>query len=204
MGYASTESVATVASIGGPDFIAHPTSTGRPSITTGLEIRDPDGNPLPEGEMGEVHVRSPYVMLGYWNDPPASAAVLKADGWLAMGDVGRLVDGRLYIDSRARDLILVNAENVSPTEVEYCLEAHPDITEAAVLAVDDPLTGDAVCAVVVTKNAVNIEDLTAWCRKSLAHYKVPTRWHVAAQPLPRTASGKLVKREIRMLVERTS
>jgi acyl-CoA synthetase (AMP-forming)/AMP-acid ligase II len=186
-----------VASIGGPDFIAHPTSTGRTSITTQLEIRDPAGNTVPEGEMGEIHVRSPYIMLGYWSDPEASAAVLKPGGWLAMGDVGRQVDGRLYIDSRARDLILVNAENVSPTEVEYCLEAHPAVTEAAVFAVDDELTGDAVCAVVVTRSPVNAEDLDAWCRKSLAHYKVPTQWHFAEEALPRTASGKLVKREIR-------
>jgi long-chain acyl-CoA synthetase len=202
MGYASTESVATVASIGGPDFIAHPTSTGRPVVTVEIEVRDPSEAVVPDGEMGEVHVRSPYVMLGYWDDPEASAAVLKAGGWLAMGDVGRRASGRLYIDSRARDLILVNAENVSPTEVEYCLEAHPGVTEAAVFAVDDELTGDAVCAVVLADaDAVTPDDLTAWCRQSLAHYKVPTRWHIVDQPLPRTASGKLVKREIRRLVE---
>jgi long-chain acyl-CoA synthetase len=200
MGYASTESVSTVASISGPEFIAHPTSTGRAAITVEVSLRDPSGAPVPDGEMGEVHVRSPYVMLGYWNDPPASEAALKSGGWLAMGDVGRRVDGLLYIDSRARDLILVNAENVSPTEVEYRLEAHPHITEAAVFAVDDPLTGDAVCAVVVADaSTVTADDLTAWCREALAHYKVPTQWHVTAQPLPRTASGKLVKREIRKL-----
>jgi long-chain acyl-CoA synthetase len=117
MGYASTESVATVASIGGPEFSVHPTSTGRAAVTVEIELRDPSGAPVPDGEMGEVHVRSPYVMLGYWNDRAASETVLKPGGWLAMGDVGRRVDGLLYIDSRARDLILVNAENVSPTEV---------------------------------------------------------------------------------------
>ena len=202
MGYASTESVSTVASIGGPEFIAHPTSTGRAAITVEVELRDVSGAVVPDGEMGEVHVRSPYIMLGYWNDPAASEAVLKADGWLAMGDVGRRVDGLLYIDSRSRDLILVNAENVSPTEVEFRLEAHPDITEAAVFAVDDPLTGDAVCAVVVADaSAVTPANLTTWCRAALAHYKVPTQWHIVRQPLPRTASGKLVKREIRTLVE---
>ena len=121
-----------------------------------------------------------------------------------MGDLGRMVDGLLYIDSRARDLILVSAENVSPTEVEHRLEEHPEVREAAVFAVDDALTGDAVCAVVVTEAArpVTHEDLAAWCRTSLAPYKVPTRWHVVHEPLPRTASGKLVKHEIRSLVER--
>jgi long-chain acyl-CoA synthetase len=119
-----------------------------------------------------------------------------------MGDLGRMVDGLLYIDSRARDLILVSAENVSPTEVEYCLEAHDEVLEAAVFAVDDPVTGDAVCAVVVTEpgSAVTSDDLSAWCRISLAHYKVPTHWHVVHERLPRTASGKLVKHAIRGLV----
>jgi long-chain acyl-CoA synthetase len=206
MGYASTESVSTVASIGGEEFAAHPTSTGRPVVTVQVELRDALGARVAEGETGEIHVRSPYVMLGYWKDAPASAAVLKEDGWLAMGDVGRRVDGLLYIDSRARDMILVNAENVSPTEVEYRLEAHPEVTEAAVFAVDDDLTGDAVCAVVMAPAGASVDprDLTAWCHSALAHYKVPTRWLVVHDPLPRTASGKLVKREIRRLVEDAS
>jgi acyl-CoA synthetase (AMP-forming)/AMP-acid ligase II len=201
MGYTSTEAVAVVASIAGDEFLAHPTSTGRVVATVAVELRDEHGVPVPEGELGEVHVRSPYVMLGYWNDPDASSTVLKRDGWLAMGDLGRVVDGLLYIDSRARDLILVSAENVSPTEVEYCLEAHRQVLEAAVFAVDDAVTGDAVCAVVVTEPAstVTADDLSEWCRTSLAHYKVPTRWHLVHERLPRTASGKLVKHEIRKL-----
>jgi acyl-CoA synthetase (AMP-forming)/AMP-acid ligase II len=202
MGYTSTEGVAVVASIAGDEFLAHPTSTGRAVATVTVELRDEHGATVPEGQLGEVHVRSPYVMLGYWNDPDASAAVLKPGGWLAMGDLGRMVDGLLHIDSRARDLILVSAENVSPTEVEYCLEAHDQVLEAAVFAVDDAVTGDAVCAVVVTEpgNSVTADDLRAWCRRSLAHYKVPTQWHVVHERLPRTASGKLVKHQIRGLV----
>jgi acyl-CoA synthetase (AMP-forming)/AMP-acid ligase II len=203
MGYASTESVAVVANIAGPDLIAHPTSTGRPTITTAVEILDERGSVVPEGQLGEIHVRSPYIMLGYWRDPGATAAVLKGGGWLAMGDLGRMVDGFLHIDSRARDLILVSAENVSPTEVEHRLEAHPEVVEAAVFAVDDAVTGDAVCAVVVThsKSAVSHDELANFCRASLARYKVPTHWHVVHEPLPRTASGKLVKTQIRQLVE---
>jgi acyl-CoA synthetase (AMP-forming)/AMP-acid ligase II len=203
MGYASSETVSTVASIGGPDYVAHPTSTGRPVLTVEVEIRDGAGERVAEGELGEVHVRSPYVMLGYWNDPDASAAALKPNGWLAMGDLGRMVDGRLYIDTRARDMILVSAENVSPTEIEYRLEEHPAVIEAAVFAVDDATTGDAVCAVVVTDPAqlVETEELAAWCRSSLAHYKVPTRWHVVDEPLPRTASGKIIKADVRLQFE---
>lgn len=203
MGYTSTEAGAVVASIGGPEFEQHPTSTGRPTITTEVELRDASGKAVPEGEEGEVHVRSPYVMLGYWNDPEATAAVVGADGWLAMGDVARFEQGRLYIDARARDMLLVSAENVSPTEVEYCLEAHPAVREAAVIGVDDPITGDAVCAVVVAEpgEALDTKALEDGCRQSLAHFKVPTIWHVAAEPLPRTPSGKIVKSEVRRWVE---
>ncbi len=203
MGYTSTEGGAVVANIGGPEFLAHPTSTGRPTHTTEIELRDSDGNVVPEGHYGEVHVRSAYLMLGYWNDPDATAAALKPGGWLAMGDIARLQDGLLYIDSRARDMILVSAENVSPTEIEYCLESHPGVTEAAVFAVDDALTGDAVAAAVAVTDGTDVttEDLGAWCRRQLAHFKVPTRWLITAEPLPRTASGKLVKHELRQRLE---
>ncbi len=199
MGYTSTEGGAVIASIGGPEFLANPTSTGRITVTTEVELRDPEGHAVPDGQYGEVHVRSAYLMLGYWNDPEASAAVLKDAGWLAMGDIARFQDGLLFIDSRARDMILVSAENVSPNEVEYCLEAHPDVIEAAVFAVDDDMTGDAVCAVVTVSPGATVtgDALTAWCREHLAHYKVPTHWHLRTEPLPRTASGKLVKNTLR-------
>ena len=203
MGYTSTEGGAVIARIGGPEYAANPTATGRITPTTQLELRDELGKPVPDGEYGEVHVRSPYLMLGYWNDPDASAAVLKADGWLALGDIGRLDGGLLYLNARARDLILVSAENVSPTEVEYVLEDSPDVGEATVFAVDDEVTGDAVCAVIVPAPGASPpgEELAAalsqWCRQRLAHYKVPTRWHFTTRPLPRTASGKVLKREVR-------
>ena len=204
MGYTSTEGGAVIARISGAEYAAKPTATGRSTSTTRLELRDELGRPVPDGQQGEVHVRSPYIMLGYWKDPEASAAVLKADGWLAMGDIGRIDGGLLYLDARARDLILVSAENVSPAEVEYVLEDSPDVSEAAVFAVDDDLTGDAVCAVIVPAPGTSptAEQLAAWCRRQLAHYKVPTRWHFAKMPLPRTASGKVLKRAVRDWVGR--
>jgi acyl-CoA synthetase (AMP-forming)/AMP-acid ligase II len=199
MGYTSTEAGAVVARIGGPEFVAHPTSTGRVMATVEVELRDPDGSPVANGRDGEVHVRSPYIMLGYWDDPAATAAVVKEGGWLAMGDVARFEEGRMYINARARDLIFVNAENVAPTEVEYVLEAHPQVEEAAVLAVDDEVTGDAVWAVVVpvTGAALTPADLAEWCQATLAPYKVPTRWTLLDEPLPRTATGKILKSALR-------
>lgn len=203
MGYSSTEAgSATICHAGGQDFLDHPTSTGFATVTTQLEIRDEQDRVLPDGEYGEVHVRSPYIMLGYWRDEAASAKALKPGGWLAMGDIAKLEDGRLYINSRARDLILVNAENVSPVEVEYVLEEHAAVREAAVFAVDDTLTGDAVMAVVALEpgGSADVAALQAWCSERLAHYKVPTRWHIHEGDLPRTASGKLVKDQIRKLI----
>ena len=201
MGYTSTEAGAVVAGIGGPEYLLHPTATGRPTVTTTIELRDPSGRRVADGEPGEVHVRSPYLMLGYWNDSPATAAALPHDGWLAMGDIARFEADLLHIDSRARDMILVSAENVSPTEVEYRLEAHSAVQEAAVLAVDHPLTGDAVGACIVTapQHPASFEELAAWCAAELAPYKVPTRWIKLERPLPRTASGKVLKHEIRNL-----
>jgi acyl-CoA synthetase (AMP-forming)/AMP-acid ligase II len=203
LGYGSTEAGAVVANIADPEFLAHPTSTGRPTITTQVELRDQAGHQVPDGADGEVHARSPYVMLGYWGDPAASSAVLKDGGWLAMGDTARMRDGLLYIDSRARDMILVSAENVSPNEVEYCLEAHPEVIEAAVFAVDDAVTGDAVCAVLTAAPGavITTHDLVTWCRNQLARYKVPTHWYLLDEPLPRTASGKLLKHVLRTQVE---
>jgi long-chain acyl-CoA synthetase len=203
MGYSSTEAgSATICHVGGQDFLDHPTSTGAPTVTTQLEIRDSAGNALPDGEFGEVHVRSPYMMLGYWRDEESTAKALKPGGWLDTGDIAKIEEGRLYINSRARDLILVNAENVSPVEVEYVLESHPQIREAAVLAVDDDLTGDAVMAVVVAEpgDTPDVATLQAGCSEKLARYKVPTRWHIHDGDLPRTASGKLQKHRIRQLV----
>ena len=198
MGYSSSEAVAVVTRIQGEEMRQHPTSAGRALATTTIEVRDADGCPVPEGVDGEVHVRSPYVMLEYWRDAAATRAALKPGRWLAMGDIGCIRDGRLYINSRARDLILVNAENVFPTEVEYRLDAHPAVRESAVLGVDDDLTGQAIRAVVVVDERADVdaEILRAWCREGLAGYKVPVQWDLRHEPLPRNASGKVLKREL--------
>jgi acyl-CoA synthetase (AMP-forming)/AMP-acid ligase II len=198
MGYTSSEAVAVVTRIQGDDLRDHPTSAGSVVATTDLEIRDGDGRPVPDGIDGEIHVRSPYLMTGYWRDPEATAAVFKPGRWLAMGDIGRMEDGRLYINSRARDMMLVNAENVYPTEVEYRLDAHPDVVESAVFGVDDDRTGQAIRAVVVRRPASMLTEaaLAAWCREGLAGFKVPTQWEIRSEPLPRNASGKILKREL--------
>lgn len=195
IGYGSSETCTVVAMIGGADLIEHPRSVGRVQPCHEVEIRDGTGNVLGEGLEGEIFVRSPFNMLEYWRDPQATAATISPDGWLATGDVGRRGDGWLYINARARDLILRGAENVYPVEIEQRLEAHADVMEAAVVGVDHVELGQEVKAFVVPAEAktVDTEILTAWCRETLAPFKVPTLWEVRSEPLPRNASGKVLK-----------
>lgn len=195
MGYGLSESVAVAATITGAELAERPTSTGRPMPTSEIEIRGPDGKPLPEGVEGEIHVRSPYIMLEYWRDPAATAEAIKAGRWLATGDIGHLQDGYLYINSRARDLILRGAENVSPVEIENRLDAHPKVRESAVVGVDHPELGQEVKAIVVPRDgaAIDTKELRAWCAETLSPFKVPAHWQIRDEPLPRNPAGKVLK-----------
>ncbi|MBM4269388.1 MAG: acyl--CoA ligase [Deltaproteobacteria bacterium] len=200
LGYGSTETVSAVTSIGGEELCAHPTSVGPPLPTCAIEIRDESGRALPEGEEGEIFVRSPYVMLEYWRDPEATARAVRAGRWLATGDIGRLEGGLVYINSRARDLILRAAENVYPVEIEHRLEEHPAVGEAAVIGVDHPELGQEVKAIVVPASAearIDFAELAAWAGETLAPYKVPSQWEIRAEPLPRNAAGKVLKNVLR-------
>lgn len=194
-GYGSSESCSVISSIGGQDFKDHPSSAGRACLGHEIEIRDASNNPLPEGEEGEIHVRSAYSMLRYWGNPSATAETLKTGRWLAMGDIGKLIDGRLYINSRARDMIIKSGENIYPVEIEHRLESHSDIKEAAVLGVDHAEKGQEVKAIIVltSKGEFNPDRFSEWCRETLAEYKVPSIWELRLETLPRTASGKVIK-----------
>jgi acyl-CoA synthetase (AMP-forming)/AMP-acid ligase II len=195
IGYGSSESVSTAATIRGAEYDLYPTSTGRPVATVEVEIRDPEGKPVLEGSEGEIHIRSPYVMLGYWGKPEATRETLKPGRWLATGDIGRLANGLLYINSRARDMILKNAENVYPAEIENRLEKHPQVREAAVYGIDHPEWGQEAKAVIVPEPGARPDpaELARWCAETLAAYKVPTKWEIRAEPLPRNPSGKILK-----------
>ena len=199
MGYGSSESVAIATSIGGPDFAERPESCGRATPFSEIEIRDETGAALPVGSTGRINVRSPWTMLGYFNDPEATAATIDADGWLDMGDVGSLdADGFLTIDSRASDQILRAAENISPTEIEHRLLEHPTVGEAAVFGVHHPELGQEVKAVVVAAKGqtIDTDHLAAHCAETLASMKVPSLWEIRPNPLPRNAAGKVLKREL--------
>jgi len=195
LGYGLTECTALATLAFGEDLARHPHSAGRPLPTVQVEIRDESGRALPEGETGEIHVRGPLVMAGYWRNPEASAASIRADRWLRTGDIGKLVEGRLYIDARARDLILRGAENVYPVEIEQRLEAHPDVLEAAVVGVDHEELGQEVKAIAVLRPGARASaaELAAFVAETLAAFKVPAHWELRAEPLPRNATGKVLK-----------
>jgi acyl-CoA synthetase (AMP-forming)/AMP-acid ligase II len=199
IGYGSSESVSAPTTIRGAEYQRHPTSAGRVIPTHEFEIRDESGKALPEGVEGEIYIRSPYLMLGYWGKPEATGAALKPGRWLATGDIGRFENGLLYINSRARDMILRNAENVYPVEIEYRLEQHPAVREATVFGVDHEEWGQEVKAVVVPEAGANPtpEELARWCAETLAAYKVPTAWEIRREPLPRNAAGKVLKDVVR-------
>jgi acyl-CoA synthetase (AMP-forming)/AMP-acid ligase II len=172
-----------------------PESAGRTNPTCEVQIWDERDQPVPDGVEGEVHVRSAYNMLGYWNDDAATARVLKPDGWLATGDIGRLDNGMLTINSRARDMIIRGGENIYPIELERRLDAHAAVAESAVVGVDHDVLGQEVKAIVVPVAGIplDVDELARWVGETLAPYKVPTVWELRSDALPRNASGKVLK-----------
>ena len=195
VGYGQTECAALATLNSGEELNLFPESAGRPLPTVELEIRDATGAAVPEGEEGEIHVRGPMVMPGYWRRPEETAEVIGAGRWLRTGDIGRLEGGRLYLASRRRDLIIRGGENIYPVEIENRLEEHPGVAEVAVVPVEHEELGQEVRAVVVPVAGTSLtpDELASWCAESLSYFKVPTHWDIRAEPLPRNASGKVVK-----------
>jgi acyl-CoA synthetase (AMP-forming)/AMP-acid ligase II len=134
-------------------------------------------------------------MLEYWNRPDATAETLRPGRWLRTGDIGRIHNGRLYLASRRNDLILRGSENVYPVEIENRLAEHPGVAEAAVFGVPHRELGQEVKAVVVPRAGAPLdpEELARFVGKTLAYYKVPAQWEIRAEPLPRNATGKVLK-----------
>jgi long-chain acyl-CoA synthetase len=175
-------------------------SCGQPAVGVEVRVVGPDAVEAPPGGVGEVTIRGPNVMAGYWNKPDATAAVL-ADGWYRSGDLGYMDErAYLYLVDRAKDMIVTGGENVYSTEVEDVLYRHPAVLEAAVFGVPDPHWGEAVHAVVIPRDGVapvSAEELIEHCRAAIAGYKVPKRIELRAEALPKSAAGKVLKRELR-------
>jgi long-chain acyl-CoA synthetase len=182
------------------DYVAHPITTGRARTTImDVEIRDEDGTAVPAGTRGQIWMKGPNIISGYWNKPEATEESI-VDGWLASGDLGRIDDeGFLYVEDRAKDMVLRAGENVYCAEVESAIYDHPDVYEAAVFGVPDERLGEEVACVVHRQagSELSADDLSDFLADRLAPFKVPSRVVVSDTRLPRNASGKIVKRELR-------
>jgi len=169
---------------------------GLPLPSTEITLLDDDGNPVQTGEPGELCVKGPQVMEGYWQRPDETAKVLK-NGWLFTGDIAVRDDqGYFKIVDRKKDMILVSGFNVYPNEVEEVLAEHPSVLEAAVVGIPDEKSGEAVKAFVVKKSEVTEKELIDFCKAKLTNYKVPKKIEFK-QELPKTNVGKILRRALR-------
>jgi acyl-CoA synthetase (AMP-forming)/AMP-acid ligase II len=184
---------------GGLDYRAKPDSVGLPVAVCDVKVVDPDGNELPKGEVGELWIKGPNVVKGYWNKPEATAATI-SDGWLHSGDVARLDDeGFVHIVDRAKDMIIRGGENVYCVEIENCLADHPEIDEAAIVGVPDPELGERVKAVVrrIPGSSLSAEAVRGHVAAHMASFKVPEFVEFRDDPLPRNPAGKVLKNLLR-------
>ncbi|MER9338734.1 long-chain fatty acid--CoA ligase [Mesorhizobium sp. M0293] len=194
-GLSETSPVATANKFTAGDFTG---TIGLPLPSTEIAIRDDDGNNLPLGEVGEICIRGPQVMAGYWNRPDETAKVMTKDGYFKSGDMG-FMDERGYtkIVDRKKDMILVSGFNVYPNELEEVVAMHPGVLEVAAIGVPDEHSGEVPKLFVVRKDpALTAEALTAFCRENLTGYKRP-RYIEFRTELPKTAVGKILRRALR-------
>lgn len=200
--YGMTEAATAATLASADELVADPDTVGRPVPTMQLDVRDPDGHPVPEGVEGEICLRGPQMMLGYWGDPEATAASLAPHHWYRTGDLGTMVGGQLRISGRRSDLILRGGENVYPAEVEDRICAHPAVRECVVVGVADADYGQAVSAIVVVdpECTVSEDELRAHTASGLARYKVPSRWVLTTERLPRNATGKVNRVDVQLLL----
>ena len=202
LGYGLTETNGYGPGNTGPDYMAKPSSTGRVVPIMGVKIVDPNGSEQPNGEVGEVCLSGPMLIRGYWNRPEATAESIR-DGWLHTGDLGYLDDqGFLYVVDRIKDMVLRGGENVYCSEVEAAIFEHNDIHEVAVFGLPHERLGEEVVAALLPTpgKTIDIDELTAFLAERIAPFKIPSQWFVRDEPLPRGATGKILKREIRDLV----
>ncbi|SPA54628.1 long-chain-fatty-acid--CoA ligase [Cupriavidus taiwanensis] len=203
-GYGMTE-LSPVATMLGPEYHNEESlangrmrSVGRPAFTTEVRIVDPEGREVPRGTVGEIAVRGPGVMLGYWNQPEQTAAAIR-NGWMHTGDGGYMdEDGFVFLCDRIKDMIISGGENVYSAEVEAALASHPAVAQSAVIGVPHEKWGESVHAVIVLRQGASatLETIQSHCRERIASYKVP-RSVEFVEALPLSSVGKVLKHELR-------
>jgi long-chain acyl-CoA synthetase len=198
-GYGLTETSSITTYNGGADYVRKPESVGAPIPVCEVKAVDSEGKELPPGQVGELWIKGPNVVKGYWNKPEASAESF-SDGWLHSGDLGRIDDeGFVFIVDRAKDMLIRGGENIYCVEVESVLYEHPAVMDAAVIGIPHKVLGEEVGAVVqrTPGAAVDEEELKQHVGRQLAAFKVPVRIEIRDEPLPRNANGKILKQELR-------
>jgi long-chain acyl-CoA synthetase len=198
-GYGLTETSSVTTMNGGVDYLRKPDSVGVPVPVCDVQVVDADGQVLAQGEVGELWIKGPNVVKGYWNKPEATAATI-SDGWLHSGDVARIDDeGFVFIVDRAKDMIIRGGENVYCVEVEAALFEHPSVTDAAAIGIPHHVLGEEVGAVVhlAPGTTASEEELRGFAAERIAGFKVPVRIWFKDEPLPRNPNGKIMKQELR-------
>jgi long-chain acyl-CoA synthetase len=190
--YGMTEAGGTVAAGSGAVMAEHPGTSGRPLPVVELRIDEPD-----DRGAGEILVRTPGQMLGYWDD--AAGTPIDCDGFLHTGDLGRVDDGLLWVVGRTKDVVIRGGENIAAPRVEAVLLKHPDVAEVAVVGLPDPVWGEEVAAAVVARSGATptTEALAEFAAGRLAHFEMPARWWLRDEPLPVNDAGKVDKRALK-------
>jgi acyl-CoA synthetase (AMP-forming)/AMP-acid ligase II len=183
----------------GDDYVKKPDSVGPPVPVVTVKVVEPDGRDLPPGAVGELWIKGPNVVKGYWGKPEATAETF-SDGWLHTGDVARIDDeGFVYIVDRAKDMLIRGGENIYSVEIEDVLYEHPAVAEAAIIGVSHPTLGEEPAAVVQIRPGMTVtqSELQEFVRTKIAAFKVPVKIWFYDGPLPRNPAGKILKRELR-------
>jgi acyl-CoA synthetase (AMP-forming)/AMP-acid ligase II len=197
-GFGMTEIAPTVSLLASEDIVRKNGSVGKPAVHVEVRVVDEADREVARGEVGELVVRGPNVMLGYWNNPAATAETLRG-GWMHTGDLARVDEENfIYIVDRKKDMIISGGENVYPVEVEQVVVRHPKVLEVAVIGLPDERWGEGVAAVVACRpgEALSLDELQAHCEGKLARYKQPRSVHLV-EALPRNATGKVLKTQLR-------
>jgi long-chain acyl-CoA synthetase len=200
-GYGLTETTSAVIANGGPDYLAHPDSVGRPAATADVRVVDESGRDVATGDIGEIWIRGPNVIPGYWGNPEATEAAF-GGGWFRTGDLGlRDAEGLYYVVDRMKDVIIRGGENVYCAEVEALLLEHPRVRDAAVVGLPHADYGEEVAAIIQVRpedlGGALADELRESLAERLARFKIPTAIKLTEGELPRTATGKILKRELR-------
>ncbi len=197
-GYGMTETCGAGTHQDGRAALEHPDAVGAPVPGYEISVRDADGRPVPVGEVGEIWLRGPCNLLGYWDNEEATAAALDPQRWYHTREMGHIEGGLLYLDGRGTDVIIRGGENVYPIEIENRLVEHPAVAEAAVIGVPDRVMGEEVEAVVVLHpgHSLDLAEMQDWVGRELARFKVPSRLRTV-DSMPHNAAGKVMKHLLR-------